>query len=551
MKQRHLPCPECNSSDAFSIQDNGWGKCFSCGVNILTTREDAKERRPVATSSKDKPVTPIPDVFRAYPKRGLSLETIQRYKVRVGNDDTPYESISPLYDPTGRHVGNKVRLPPREVERPDGTKKVIKDFPQEGDLSNLGLFGRESFPPGSAKFITVTEGYEDAMAAYQMTGSKYPAVSIHSASTADRDIKNDFEYLNSFGTIVFAFDNDEAGTKAAKAAASAGFPLGKIKILTLRKHKDANAYLLAKEADAFGREWWAAPDFKPDGLKLGSDMWAEIIERKDSFTTLYPFPGLNEKTFGIRLSEMIILTADTGVGKTSIIKHIEHHLLTDKTIVENNYGVGFLHLEEPNGDTALGLLSVHNSIPYHIPTVERKEEILRKAYDELLNNGRVVIWDHFGSNTVDAVINKVRHMVALGCKYIVLDHLSIIVSDQSGDERRQLDEIATKLKTITMELDISVIAIIHTNRQGQIRGTAGVEQLANIVIRLERDKTALNEWRRNVTKVSVEKNRFCGYTGPACYLWYNKDTGRLTELDGDEIGTYENGGFLNDDEQPY
>ena len=116
-------------------------------------------------------------------------------------------------------------------------------------------------------------------------------------------------------------------------------------------------------------------------------------------------------------------------------------------------------------------------------------------------------------------------MVALGCKYIVLDHLSIVVSDQAGDERKQLDEIATKLKTLTMELDIAVVAIIHTNRQGQIRGTAGVEQLANIVMRLERNKNELDEWRRNVTRITVEKNRFCGYTGPASYLWYNPETG--------------------------
>ena len=114
--------------------------------------------------------------------------------------------------------------------------------------------------------------------------------------------------------------------------------------------------------------------------------------------------------------------------------------------------------------------------------------------------------------------------------------------------RKQLDEIATKLKTLTMELDIAVIAVIHTNRQGQIRGTAGVEQLANIVVRLERDKIDPSEWRRNITKITVEKNRFCGYTGPACYLWYNKDTARLTELDREEAETYENGGSIGDDE---
>lgn len=384
-----------------------------------------------------------------------------------------------------------------------------------------------------------------------MFGYKYPAVSVHSSSTAERDLKNDFEYLNSFENIILCFDNDEAGKKAVREACNVGFPLGKVKVLSLRRHKDANDYLLSGEGETFVKEWWQAPEYKPDGLRLGSEIWEEIINRKDSFTTTYPFDGLNHLTFGIRLSELVVITADTGVGKTSVLKHIEHKFLTDPEIIKNNYGVGFLHIEEPNGDTALGLLSVHNSTPYHLPTTERPEGELRKAYDELLNNNRVVIWDHFGSNSVDAVLNKVRHMVALGCKYIVLDHLSIVVSDQSGDERKQLDEIATKLKTLTMELDIAVIAIIHTNRQGQIRGTAGVEQLANIVLRLERNKVDPSEWRRNVTKVTVEKNRFCGYTGPACYLWYNKDTARLIELSPDEILTYENGGQINDDEIPF
>jgi twinkle protein len=134
----------------------------------------------------------------------------------------------------------------------------------------------------------------------------------------------------------------------------------------------------------------------------------------------------------------------------------------------------------------------------------------------------------------------------LGCKYIILDHLSIVVSDQSGDERKQLDEIATKLKTLCMELSIAVIAVIHVNRQGQIRGTAGVEQLANIVIKLHRDKLSEDPWRRNVVKLVVEKNRFCGRTGPGAYLWYNPDTGRLTELSKEQITAYNNGGNAPD-----
>lgn len=534
------PSENCSSSDAYFIQDNGWGHCFSCGVNVPPDhQENTRELIQENTYTEAKPknaLTPLATVARPFKDRGLTAETIQRYKINVGKGDDAFLAKYPMYDPvTGEHVANKVRFPD-------------KGFAIEGDLSRSGLFGRHAFEPGSAKAITVVEGQDDAAAAYQLMGSRYPVVSVQSASSAERDIRKDFEYLNSFDTIVFAFDNDEPGRKAAKAAANCGFPLGKVKVLTLRKYKDANEYLLASKAKEFVDEWWQAPVYKPDGLKLGSDIWQDIIERKESFTVPYPFAGLNSLTFGLRLSELVVVTADTGVGKTSVIKHIEHALLTNEEVVKNDYGVGFLHLEEPNGDTALGLLSIHNSTPYHIPGTERPEAELRHAYDELLNNGRVVIWDHFGSNTVDAVLDKVRHMHALGCKYIVLDHLSIVVSDQSGDERKQLDEIATKLKTLTMELDIAVIAIIHTNRQGQIRGTAGVEQLANIVMRLTRDKTDNDEWRRNITKITVEKNRFSGYTGPAAYLWYNKDTARLTELDDEQVARYENGGTLNDSE---
>jgi twinkle protein len=248
---------------------------------------------------------------------------------------------------------------------------------------------------------------------------------------------------------------------------------------------------------------------------------------------------------------MVVVTAETGIGKTSILKEIEYSLLMNEDLKEKGYGVGFIHLEEPNYDTALGLMSIHNSKPYHLPDTERTVDELKDAYNAVINSERVVIWDHFGSNSVEAVLDKIRHMAALGCKYIVLDHLSIVVSDQSGDERKQLDEIATKAKTLCMELNLALICVIHQNRQGQIRGTAGVEQLANIVIKMYRNNTDMDEWRRNVTKLVVEKNRFSGRTGPACWLWWNDMTNRLVELTPEEVQRYEEGGTIRDYEQPF
>lgn len=472
--------------------------------------------------------TEITKVFKPFPNRGFSQQAIERYKIDVGSDSASYEAKYPLFDINGNHVSNKVRRPE-------------KKFLFEGEPNDLGLFGRHAFPAGSAKAITVTEGQDDAIAVYQMSGCRYPAVSVHSASTAERDMRNDFEYLNSFDTIVICFDNDEAGLKAAKACSSLPFPIGKVKVMTPRKHKDPNEYLLAKDSEGFSREWWSAPTHKPDGLVFAKDMLDDILNRPQHFTVPYPWEGINKLTYGIRLSELVLMMADTGSGKSSIFREIAYSILTNKDVIENDYKVGMLFLEEPVYDTALGLMSIHAGKPYHLPDTEKSPEELTRVHGEVFADNRVILYDSFGSNDIEVIVDRVRHMAAMGCKYIFLDHLSIIVSDGEGDERKLLDAISTKLKTLTIELDISVFCIVHTNRSGQARGSAGPEKVANMHLVLERDKHEQDEWRRNISKITLIKNRFAGRTGPAEYLWYNNDTGRLSSLNEEEIQKFENG----------
>lgn len=482
----------------------------------------------------------LPEQYVDLKDRSISSATAKRFGVSLTDGEHTY----PYFDKDGRHIANKIR------------RVYPKSFRWEGEMGQATLFGQNIFPQGNGGgAITIVEGECDAMAAYEITGSRYPVVSVHSAGSAPKNVADNFEYLNSFDKIVICFDKDEPkvnpntgltaypGQEAALKVA-AMFPIGKVRLLTLQDHKDPNEYLAAGEQAKFIKEWFQAPVFTPSGLKLGKNMWEEIKAPKNNKSISYPWLGLQKKTYGIRLSEVVILTAETGVGKTSVIKEIEHHILKESLNDETKPGIGLLHLEEPNSDTALGLMSITANKPLHLPDVRElvDEKELREYYDKTINTDRIVIWDHFGSNSIHEVLSKIRHMANLGCKYIVVDHLSIIVSDQSGDERKQLDEISTKLKTLCMELNIAVIAIIHQNRAGQIRGTAGVEQLANIVIKLLRDIESASEWRRNVTKVLVQKNRFCGITGPGVYLLYDAVTGRLSELTDEEIKIYEEGG---------
>ena len=135
----------------------------------------------------------------------------------------------------------------------------------------------------------------------------------------------------------------------------------------------------------------------------------------------------------------------------------------------------------------------------------------------------------------------------LGCSWIVLDHLSIVVSGLGdGDERRLIDNAMTYLRTLVEETGAGLFLVSHLRRpegdkgheQGaktalsQLRGSHAIAQLSDLVIGMERNQQGKNP---NVTTLRVLKNRFSGETGEAGYLVYDRDTGRLNETDNPEF----------------
>jgi twinkle protein len=242
---------------------------------------------------------------------------------------------------------------------------------------------------------------------------------------------------------------------------------------------------------------------------------------------------------------MWTITAGSGMGKTQVLRELAYHIQHNS---EDN--IGMMFFEEPLDDSARGMLSLGANKPLHLPTTEITGEEFDEAFKNTLGSDRYHFFESFGSTNIDAVISAIRYL-ALGCdcKYIFLDHISILVSDQSqGDERKALDEIATKLKTLTIELNIWLGMVSHSKRPSgksheeggqtslsELRGTAGIGQLSNMVLGLERDGQNPDPTIRNTTLIRVLKNRFSGLTGPSTYLHYDRDTSRLTETFPDDI----------------
>lgn len=475
------------------------------------------------------------------PYRGISPATTKLYGVQHDADGL-IKYWYGSYD--GKQLSEKIRFLDKSF--------TINHFVTKGFQSS-GLYGSHLFPRGG-KYITVTEGEEDAMSAYELQGSKYACVSLKSG--ADTKLtQEDYKFLESFETIVFCGDADEPGRKAAEKFASS-FNKSKVKVVKLGHYKDANDYLKAMhelassgkrhEAEELGktftREWWAAKAFTPEGLVQGSDTLELFMGEENNASVPYPWKGLQELLHGIRSSELIVLTAGSGVGKTAVIRELSYHLFKNVP----NVKIGCMFLEESLKRTVKDLIGIELNTNLRLPENVVAPEVKANAWNTLFNNDRWIFWDHFGSNDVDTVCNQVRFIANnFGAKYIFLDHISIIVSDgTNGDERKTLDAIMTKLRTLVQELDVCLFLVSHLKRSNdsvsheeggvtslsQLRGSAGIGQLADIVIGLERNGQADSVIERNLTTLRILKNRFTGETGPACYVLWDKTSGRLKEI---------------------
>ena len=140
-------------------------------------------------------------------------------------------------------------------------------------------------------------------------------------------------------------------------------------------------------------------------------------------------------------------------------------------------------------------------------------------------------------------------IVGCDCKWIIVDHLHMLVSASTeGDERRTIDSIMTKLRSIVEETGAGMILVSHLRRVdgnrghengvtvglNHLRGSQSIAQLSDCVIALERNQQSEDEVEAQTTHMRILKSRYTGDVGMSAHLLYDQDTGRLSELDPDD-----------------
>ena len=538
-------CPKCAASgadergDNLVIYDDGHKYCFAC-----SHYESGK------TGRLEKPQHMVNNKLMGgepadLPHRRLSKDTCRFY----GYNTSDGAEVANYYR-NGQLVGQKVRRPG-------------KAFSCLGDMQSPPLFGQHLWR-GGGKRIVITEGEIDCLTIAQAQECKWPVVSLPTgAAGAVAAIRNNYEFVSAYEEVVLCFDNDEPG-KAAAVAVAELLPPGKAKIATLPR-KDANEMWLASEGRQLITCLWEAQTYRPDGILHVKDVPSSASNSSEVWE--FPWPVLTDFLIGQRAGEITLWTSGTGSGKSTIIRELAmHHLSNDRP-------VGMIMLEESPAETVDDIVSLLINKPV------RRTRALRALNDLRSSMGKVVteadfdasmtddeysaarsivdgyplyIYDHMGSSSYENLIKRIEYMaVGLGCKVVILDHITAAVagmlanSDDGGSERLMIDEMMKQLRSIVERtgVHLDVISQLRKPSTGKcyeegaritvqdLRGSGSLASVPNTVIALERDRQAADKDVANTTIVRVLKNRFTGASGVASALRYDYERGRLNEVE--------------------
>lgn len=565
---RHEACPNCGSKDNLAVYSDGSYFCFShCGYKSVS--EEFKEQNPRQQSKvhskvrsnvkKEEDMEVKPSAKPALtPEQNAEIkaETSVKAKGFRSIDDSVYakfgvrhafaedtgEVIEQYYPCTqeGQLVGYKVR-------------EVPKNFYSKGRTgADCELFMQFRFNRGG-KYVIITEGEIDALSAYQML-SEYneskgwdfetAVVSPTTGANSHKQIAGQFRFFDSFENIIISYDNDKAGQTATEQLLKV-LPKGKVKIMPMR-YKDANEYLEKDKAKEFINDFYESKKQVPVGVLASSKLYDRIMGQ--TAVAKIPFPPFMEKlnelfVGGMPLGHIVNIAADTGIGKTTLVNELIYYW-----IFNSPHTVGIVSMELDAGQYGEVLLSRH--LEKKLALIESQEEkiaylstdrVVEKAKELTIKedgDSRFYLLDN-RDGSIEEIQDTVEELVsACGAKVIVLDPLQDILDGLSNEEQAEFMKWA---KGFIKSHGITFIFINHMRKtpagqngadsEQNIMGSSTIIKSASANILLKRDKMAESEITRNSTEISVTKNRVCGLTGPAGFIYYDNATHTLHSLD--------------------
>jgi replicative DNA helicase len=247
----------------------------------------------------------------------------------------------------------------------------------------------------------------------------------------------------------------------------------------------------------------------------------ELSNQKTQVTGLETgFVDLDRMTAGLHASDLIIVAARPGLGKTSLCLNIAQH-----AAIRQHKAVGIFSLEMSKEQLVKRLLCSEARIDAHrINTGYLSKEdwsrLSRASGD--LSDTKIFI-DDTSSITVPEVRSKARRLsLEHGLDLLILDYLQLMSGSGPRYENRtqEISQISRGLKGIAKDLSVPVIAVSQLSRAvesrrgdhrpqlSDLRESGSIEQDADVVIFIYReDMFNPTEENNNVAELIIGKQR--------------------------------------------
>lgn len=274
---------------------------------------------------------------------------------------------------------------------------------------------------------------------------------------------------------------------------------------------------------------------------------------------------LNKKLNGYQNSDLIILAARPGMGKTAFVLN---------EILEcglNNIPVAFFSLEMSTKQIVGRLLSIISGVDItkiNNFNLSHEEVLYLKQCSDLLASLPIFIDDKGGISPIELKIKANKLKREHGIKMIVVDYLQLmrVKNKKMNNKENEVSEISSSLKNLAKDLDVPVIALSQLSRNVEQRGSSkrpllsdlrdsgSIEQDADIVLFIYRPEYyKIEQWdddeaspTENTAEIDVAKyrNGETGYCRTGCELKY------MRFMDSEHIGQDITGRYFRSESKP-
>ena len=330
--------------------------------------------------------------------------------------------------------------------------------------------------------LTLSEKLKKNKWLKEVGGATYLAALVNKVPTA--------AHVEHYGKIV----RDQATKRALMAAAS------KLVDLSMDESLGANELLDKAEGEVFSlTQKHVSQSFIPIKKALADSFdRLDELHKDESGLRGVPtgFPDLDNLLAGMQRSNLLILAARPGVGKSTFSMNIAQFLT-----VEKKYKVGVFSLEMSREELVDRMLVSQADIDaWRLKTGKLSPDEFAKLSNAMgeLAEADLYIDDTPGQSILEMRTKARRLQVEYGIDLLIVDYLQLARSRNLENRVNEVSEVSQGLKNIARELKVPVLALSQLSRAVEQRGTkrpvladlrdsGSIEQDADVVMFLWRE----------------------------------------------------------------